>query len=322
MEAIDVFQKYQGFISWAQVYAAGVRAAFVKLTNGPIPASPTGDVYVTGAKRVKILVGGYAYALGSHTPESQAIAFAKELTRLNALDIAPALDFEDSSLPTTSAARTAWVVAFFRQLKKSMPNLTKALLYSSGSELAAMNIGVINVAVPGLTVMEWDAEYGPNDGKEHPVTHYRGVSAIHQYTSVGTVAGVLTKVDKNNITGNVTNPIAAPAQPQEADVQFGDKIPLTPDPGTVGFFMRDYLRGVGGSNSPGAMALDISNIAGTVKSLNTALTVVTGLLAAKNGLTDTDVYNAVVKALQENTVNVDVQVTGSPTTANPAAPQS
>lgn len=319
MQGIDVFEKYQGVIDWAAVYRAGVRAAVVKLTNGVGKASPAGDHYVTGAHGAKILVGGYAFVLGSHTPESQAIAFAAELTRLKALDIAPALDFEDTSLPTSASARVAWSIAFFRQLKKSIPALTKALLYSSGSELATINVGAVNAGVSNLTIFPWDAEYGPNDGKEHAITHYKGVAAIHQFTSLGIVSGVPTKVDRDTITGDVTNPMAQPPQPQEeTDMQFSDPIPLNPKPGTVGYLMRDYLHGYTGVNTAGTMALDIANTASTVNALTAALKTVTDLLAAKNGLSPTEVYDSVVKALQENTVEVDVNVAGKP--AAPSTP--
>lgn len=117
-------------------------------------------------------------------------------------------------------------------------------------------------------------------------------------------------------------PAPLPSPQKEVDVQFTDPIPETNKPGTVGFLMRDYLRGMAGSNSAGPMAQDISTTTSTVTALTTALKTVTDLLAAKNGLSATDVYNSVTQALQENTVKVDVQVSGNPPTANPTAPQN
>lgn len=198
---IDVFQKYQGTVNWAEVRGAGLTAVFVKLTNGASVASPAGDTYVKGARAAGIQIGGYAYVLaGSAT--AQADAFAAQLTRLNALDLAPALDFEDSGLPATAAARRSWIVSFFARLKVKIPSLDRVLLYSSGSELVAMDAGTITV--PGLQVLIWDAEYGSNDGVEHPRTHYTGAVAVHQYTSVGRVAGITGNVDRNTIYTDIT----------------------------------------------------------------------------------------------------------------------
>lgn len=200
-KAVDVFAKYQGTINWAQVKAAGVTNVFVKLTNGPKAAAPSGDSYVTAAHGQGMAVGGYHYALGG-SAANQAVAFVAELRRLGALDLAPALDFEDASLPTDLADRRAWIVKFFGVVKANLPGLDRALLYSSGSELTAIHADTISL--PGLDILIWDAEYGPNDGSEHPVTHYTGRIAIHQYTSVGRISGIGTAVDVDTITADIT----------------------------------------------------------------------------------------------------------------------
>lgn len=200
-KAIDVFEKYQGAINWGQVAAAGVRNVFVKLTNGTKAASPPGDHYVTGARAAGVAVGGYAYVLGG-SATAQADAFASELLRLDALDLAPALDFEDASLPTGATDRRAWIVAFFTRLKVRIPSLTRVLLYSSGSELTAINAD--SIALPGLQVLIWDAEYGPNNGTEHAIVHYTGTVAVHQYTSVASVPGVAGQLDEDTIDTDIT----------------------------------------------------------------------------------------------------------------------
>jgi GH25 family lysozyme M1 (1,4-beta-N-acetylmuramidase) len=329
MLGIDVFGKYQGAINWADAFQSGVRAAFIKLTNGSLKASPTGDVYVDGAHGVKILAGGYAYALGSSTPVAQAITFAAELKRLNALDLAPALDFEDASLPTSQAARRSWIVQFFTELKKQITWLSKVLIYSSGSELLAIAAGSLKNAVPGLVILVWDAEYGPNDGSEHPVTHYTGTSAIHQYTSVGVIKGVPTEVDKDDIETDVTEPHPGTVTPTEDDMVPNDllntnityKSRVDGTTKTVKFvdavadgasMHEQYAKGYGGVGSAGPMGLEIATTYTTVNNLSTALKAMSDLVAAgSTSMTATDVYNAVTRALQENTVQVDVNVQGS-----------
>lgn len=202
-QEIDVFQQYQGNINWSQVKSSGVTMAFVKLTNGTSVASTPGDSYVSGARSQSILVGGYCYALGG-SATAQADRFAEELLRLTVLDLAPALDFEDPSLPGDQASRRAWIVSFFTELKAKIGWLNKVLLYASGSWLTAINAGTLTSTVPGLQILIWDAEYGPNDGTEHPIVSYNGVVAVHQYTSVGRVGGVTGAVDRDDVLTDIT----------------------------------------------------------------------------------------------------------------------
>jgi GH25 family lysozyme M1 (1,4-beta-N-acetylmuramidase) len=198
---IDVFQKYQGSVNWSQVRAAGLSAVFVKLSNGANVASPAGDSYVSGARAAGLKIGGYAYVLGG-SATAQADAFAAQLTRLNAMDLAPAIDFEDASLPTSAASRRSFIASFFARLKARIPSLGRVLLYGSGALLVAINAGTITV--PGLQVLIWDAEYGPNDGAEHPRTHYTAAVAVHQYTSVGRVAGISGNVDRDTVYTDIS----------------------------------------------------------------------------------------------------------------------
>lgn len=203
MLGLDLFAKYNTVTSWAALRAAGVRDVFVKLTNGTSVASVPGDGYVTGAHSVGMAVGGYAYALGG-SATAQANAFASELLRLDALDLAPALDFEDASLPTGATDRRAWIVAFFAQLAERVFALDRVLLYASGSLLTDINAATLRTVVPGLTILIWDAEYGANDGHEHAVVHYTGTVAAHQYTSNGSLPGVTGDVDEDDITTDIT----------------------------------------------------------------------------------------------------------------------
>lgn len=199
--AIDVYEAYQGQVNWPAVVNSGVRRVFVKLTNGAGPARVRGDNYVNGARAAGARVGGYHYALGGD-PVAQANAFADELLRLNALDLAPALDYEDHSLPKGPAAQ-AWIRAFLTQLNVRVPQVAKNLLYGSGSDLQAMRAW--EITVPGADVLEWDAEYGVNDGAEHPIRYYAGgQTAVHQYTSAGRVPGIAGLVDLDDIEADVS----------------------------------------------------------------------------------------------------------------------
>jgi hypothetical protein len=63
----------------------------------------------------------------------------------------------------------------------------------------------------------------------------------------------------------------APAPTEEIDVQFTDKIPENPAPGTVGFFLRKYLPGTTGVNTAGPMALAIASTSANVTKIAGAL---------------------------------------------------
>jgi GH25 family lysozyme M1 (1,4-beta-N-acetylmuramidase) len=223
MLGVDLFQRYNTVTDWHQVTADGVRDVYVKLTNGTSVASVPGDAYVSGARSAGLSVGGYAYALAGD-PAAQARAFAGELKRLNACDIAPALDYEDSSLPLSGQAGRAWVTTFLSALHQALPSLPKLALYASGSVLSALGAG--SISVPGVQLIVWDAEYGANDGQAHPVHAYTGHIDIHQFTSAGSLPGIAGQVDLDNVFTDITEGIA--------DVQLTDVVNTPIGPVSVG----------------------------------------------------------------------------------------
>ncbi|WP_409496729.1 glycoside hydrolase family 25 protein [Amycolatopsis sp. cmx-11-12] len=273
--AIDVYEPYQGSIDWRKVASADVRHVLIKLSNGSSAASTTGDRYVIGARAAGLRVGGYAYALGGK-PESEADALADELLRLNALDDAPALDYESDRLPYDEPSARQWIVAFFSRLSRRIPALTQVLLYSSGSQLTRINAGTITM--PGLRILIWDAEYGPNDGIDHDVRYYHGPVAVHQYTSAGRIAGIDRNVDLDVVFTDIsaqTKPRAtkgidlmeryhAKAIPSDGSVHIllpgGDQSAVIVRPGSQPVWLSaiyawgDNNVGVGGNPvSPGAV---------------------------------------------------------------------
>jgi hypothetical protein len=225
-QAIDVFEKYQGTINWAQVAAAGITAVWIKGSNGNQPANPTADTYVHGATSAHIAAGLYGYVTGVAGPVADANALADELIRLAAYGLLPMCDFEDASLPPTVAARRAFVVSFFAQLHLRIPAMDNAALYLAGGAAHPMldgwwPAGADHMAIGSLTVRLVDAEYSVNNGVEHAPTHYTGPIWGHQYTSLGTVGGVSTKVDRDDLDSIIPamNPIGVD------DMALSDKLP-------------------------------------------------------------------------------------------------
>lgn len=197
MKGPDLYQKYNPVTSWSAING-WADFVILKLCNGTAKANPAADNYAAGAKAAGMSVGGYLYALGSQGAAPQAQALAAEVRRLTVTGVAPGLDYEDASLPTTAVGARAWITAFFVALKEAMPELQVALLYASGALMATINPSTLSV--PGLTILAWDAEYGANDGAEHPRSHYSGAVALYQYTSKGTGAGVTGLIDLNTLT--------------------------------------------------------------------------------------------------------------------------
>lgn len=196
--AIDIFQRNQGTVNFSKVKASGETGVIVKMSNGTGRASVAPDPYVLGATNAGLRVGGYHYGMGPD-PVANANAFATALLLLpQSLDWAPALDYEDDTLPVSISGRRSWISSFFARLQVRIPWLNQVLLYASGSLLVAIDAGSLDTHVQAKLLI-WDAEYGSNDGSLHNRTHYTGPVAVHQYTSNGRVDGVGTVVDRNAI---------------------------------------------------------------------------------------------------------------------------
>jgi GH25 family lysozyme M1 (1,4-beta-N-acetylmuramidase) len=207
---IDIY-RYQTVTDPAAVARAGVRFAYVKGTDGGGPAQVRAGGQVKQMKHAGIPVGLYHYAQLSPSPERQADVLADEVRALDAAGLPPALDLEDPHRP--GAAARDFTVRFLAQLKRR--GFGAVTLYANTSMLTGIGAPALSAADP--TVVVWAASYGPNDGKRHPLT-YRGRVDIHQYTSVGIVAGISGRTDLN-YAPNLTW-----IGGKDTDVQLTDKI--------------------------------------------------------------------------------------------------
>jgi GH25 family lysozyme M1 (1,4-beta-N-acetylmuramidase) len=218
-QIIDVYHRYQGPINWAKVKAAGVTAAWGKATNGNAPVGLVNELrvddYAAGAKAAGVIFGVYGYVTQTAGMAADAEALAKEAKRLGAYGLAAMCDYEDASLLTAgdrahrapTAANAAKyrtdITAFFKSFKATDPSVENGYLYLPGGWAAAILPGwwpaaSDHITTGGMNVYLVDAEYAANTGEEHPRTHYTGAVAVHQYTSVGVVAGVTGKVDRDS----------------------------------------------------------------------------------------------------------------------------
>lgn len=190
---LDIY-RYQTVTSYAALKQAGVTFCLVKVTDGFGPAIVKGDAQVKGLQSVGIPVGGYHFAQKGR-PVDQARAFKKELDRLDAWGVLPALDIENNTGITWGGNEAHdFAMAFCREMLEWGP---RCLLYANTSELRAMRAHQIVAALPGVYI--WEANYGSNNGAQHklPDNPWGSRRAIHQYTSRGRVHGIKEHVDCN-----------------------------------------------------------------------------------------------------------------------------
>lgn len=222
MLGIDLYQRYNLVSDWAAVRASGVRDVYVKLSDGAGKAAVPGDVYVARARAAGMQVGGYHYMQPTPTPEAQADVFAAELRRLRALDLAPALDLEENSIPAVS--RVDYGRRFLRHLQGTL-NISRVAVYSSASWFAALHPDAWGVN--GL--VDWVAQYGVNDGREHAITAYLGHVDVHQYTSAGHIPGIAGLVDVDTILTDITEQAPAPTPVAPVTAEVDDMALITGD---------------------------------------------------------------------------------------------
>jgi GH25 family lysozyme M1 (1,4-beta-N-acetylmuramidase) len=216
MRGVDIY-RYQTVTDF-NALARNVGFAWVKLTDGNGPAVVRGDRQVNGCRAAGIPTGGYHYAQPGD-PIRQADVFLGELRRLNALDIAPALDLEAPFTPNNVARNFG--IAFCQRIA--------ARGHRPAAYMSASMAGVIRPdqwGIPGLVI--WIAAYGGNDGGNYGADdppkvrrYYGGRYDIHQHSSTAIVPGISGRVDLNwALTGVPKN------GPVEGEVELTDMIPI------------------------------------------------------------------------------------------------
>lgn len=243
MRGVDIY-RYQTVTDY-RALARSVGFAYVKLTDGRGPAVVRGDGQVNGCRGAGIPVGGYHYAQPGD-PKVQAQVFIAELRRLNALDLAPALDLEEPGL--RPVARD-FGIKFCQEIARAGYRPCVYLSASWAGELRPDRWGI-----PGLVV--WIAAYGGNDGRTYDPARdpakvrrfYAGPYDIHQHTSMATVPGIRGNVDLNwALTGVPRNSTAQEETDMDAEQDRKlDELWTAMLPGIAGRkasgVMADYIR--------------------------------------------------------------------------------
>lgn len=179
----------KGLIDWKKVKEAGYVFAFLKATQG---TSFKDWQYLRDRKEARaagVVVGHYHFAgddLGvAKNPIDEADFFLSVVGDLQA-DEPLMLDWE---IELDNAP--AWCLAFLSRIEEKTG--VKPLLYTNEARVLKLDWSVVVEADFGL----WVAKYGVNDGKMNaePKAGKWPFVAIWQYTSVGTVPGIIGNVD-------------------------------------------------------------------------------------------------------------------------------
>lgn len=195
----------QGRVDFARVKKAGVKAVWLKVSEGRTWDDPTFHARAAAARKAGLRVGGYHFARPDlNDPGSEAQHFARVLGKVGRRDLRPVLDFEQANdlLPSR---QVSWAREFNHAFRHAT-GLTP-VFYSYPAFIDAMRptrpIG------NGL----WLASYSRNDGREHsytiPAPWRRAVA--HQFSSNATVAGVPGRVDLSSaprLRGVLARPVA------------------------------------------------------------------------------------------------------------------
>ena len=214
MLGIDVHQD-KGNPDWQRVFAAGVRFAWLKVSEGaggsPNPAILTWFRHnAPAAKAAGVRIGGYHYlttAIPSSTPVEEADFFLSRLS-LHPGDLLPACDFEQNPPDAAQA------LAFLQHVEAEIG--VKPILYTFPDYLTralAHATPAVQQALKRYPL--WFADYGRNDGTDHGVIHdTHGFKVIaHQYTSKGRIDGASPPTDVNQLIAPSLDAISFKHQP-------------------------------------------------------------------------------------------------------------
>lgn len=187
MNFIDV-SSYQGDIDWKRVAASGVKAAYLKASEGIHWNDPKFEANRKAANAAGIHIGAYHFA-DVYDGVLEAKHFLNAVGRVGPKDLKPVLDFEVNPKNLQPEALQKFALAF----NETVHNRTYVwpMFYSYASFISS--IGFSRPIGNGL----WIAAYGRNDGVEHPVFAPQPWKKYiaHQFTSAGKVPGIKGNVD-------------------------------------------------------------------------------------------------------------------------------
>ena len=187
MNFIDV-SMYQGTIDWGKVARSGVKAAYLKATEGIHWNDPQFQANRKAANAHDIHVGAYHFA-DLYDGGIEAKHFLATIGKVGPKDLKPVLDLETNTKRLPNSALRAYVAVFNKTVHDRTGVYPMFYSYAGFAE----SIGFPKPVGNGL----WIAAYGRNDGIEYPVAIPKPWKkyVAHQFTSRGQIPGVKGYVD-------------------------------------------------------------------------------------------------------------------------------
>ena len=207
MQLVDLSNNNPGPLNFGAVKGAGIAGVWLKATEGLTFVDHDFKARAEAARMVGLRVGGYHFARPEPgTAVREATFFATVLGRVERRDLRPVLDLEVAPAAMHGEELRLWARSFLAHVHSLAGVL--GLTYSSPGFLASQAWTETVGTGAGL----WLADYGPNDGREHPhgSPHPWRRIVAHQYTSRGHVAGVPGEVDRTRVVrrrGVLAHPI-------------------------------------------------------------------------------------------------------------------
>ena len=186
---IDV-SSWQGDINWEQVASSGIDYAIIRVCAGTREDTKWEQNYI-GATEAGIQVGVYLYNYAT-TPEGAA-------QEANAL--LDALDGRELDLPVYYDLEYSAVAATGRDNIRELANTFLATVAAEGYDVGIYcNVNWYRNYIDHNNIntdLYWIASYGTNDGYMHTRPVIDETMTAWQYSSVGLVYGISTRVDLN-----------------------------------------------------------------------------------------------------------------------------
>jgi GH25 family lysozyme M1 (1,4-beta-N-acetylmuramidase) len=182
-----------GPVDFKKVFQAQHRRVYLKLTEGVTFDDPTFVDLRKRARAAGLKVGAYHFARGipaGNSAKDEADHFLDKLPSPATGDLRPALDLE---FMQPSAKVGEWAKEWMSLVRKATG--VRPIIYSFGSFLESCRF-----STPPPAAL-WLANFGRNDGQEHPFTIPRPWKkvAAHQFSSNARVAGCSGRVDISRV---------------------------------------------------------------------------------------------------------------------------
>lgn len=187
---IDV-SEFQGLIAWGAMPKA--TRALIRVSYGSSGVDKGGARNVSAALSAGLRVGPYHF-LEDADPEAEIAHFFGCMNgRLHDFELRGMIDVEPSEFSHPSSSHVQAAIDAYHTRADYWPTV-----YGNTGVLAALNLPAKYAACPLIV-----ADYGPNDGREHPLSvgiprPWSRLDA-HQYTSVGHYPGIGGNVDRNAV---------------------------------------------------------------------------------------------------------------------------